>query len=193
MVDKHATKIVKLNDRKHRTINTSKKLEEYEKVMLILVPDNFEDVELITTLDVLSRNKIEYEIFSLGKPGRIKGKYNAIVKARGFNQIEALTYMGIFLPGGPGTENYFKNKNLSELLDEYNRHEKIIAAICAAPKVLFDYGIIGDRKFTAFPKVVKSENNTGEEVVIDGHIITGRDFECTLDFAKALVEEIKKR
>lgn len=169
------------------------KLKPYEKVMLVLVPDQFEDVELITTLDVLARNGIEYEVFSLSKMGKIKGKYNAIIKARGFNQIEPLTYMGVFMPGGPGTDNYFKNKYLEELLDEYDRQEKLIAAICAAPKVLHEFGLLKDRQFTSFPKEVKSKNNIGEPVVVDGHIITGRDYESTLEFAKTLVEEIRKR
>jgi protein deglycase len=57
----------------------------------------------------------------------------------------------LFLPGGPGHKSYYDCKDLLELLKEYNKKNNRIAAICAAPSILGNLGLLEGKKAMAFP------------------------------------------
>ena len=68
---------------------------------------------------------------------------------------------------------------------------KTVAAICAAPLVLMDAGLLEGRRFTAYQSV-RTELGGGldERVVVDGNLITSRGAGTALDFALALVARL---
>ena len=160
--------------------------------VLVVVATGFEDVELITTIDVFSRNEIDYDLVSIQNLVEVKGAYNAIVKTKLFKDINHNDYNVVFLPGGPGTKELLKSKELIKIIQEYNEKNKIIAAICAAPDVLMKAGILENKIITSYPNHTKNGKNTRNAYEVDGNIVTGRDFEATLKFALVLVDKIKK-
>lgn len=162
------------------------------KKILVIVPTGFEDTELITTLDVLNRSNVSYDLFSIENKKIIKGQNKAIVEATVFEEKNLKDYDGIFLPGGSGHKIMLESNLVLNLLKHYYENGKLVSAICAAPSVLKKAKILDNKKFTAYPGFVESKNNTGNEVEVDKNIITGRDFEATLNFAKSIVEFLKK-
>ena len=98
----------------------------------------------------------------------------------------------LVLPGGmPGTLNLQKHEGLCGLLQAYDKEEKYVAAICAAPSVLGGLGILRGRKACVYPGF--EDQLEGAEVIIepvvqDGHVITGRGMGAAIPFALKLTE-----
>ncbi len=160
--------------------------------VLILVATNFEDVELITTADILSRAAINYQLISVENYWEVKGKYNAIVKTTPLNEIEIEKFNVLFLPGGPGYKLLLENSQTLDIIKQFNQNKQLIAAICAAPEVLIKADVVGKRTITAHPGYGKIKNNSGQEIEVDENLITGRDFEATSKFAHEIVKYLKR-
>jgi 4-methyl-5(b-hydroxyethyl)-thiazole monophosphate biosynthesis len=158
--------------------------------------DGFEEVEALTSVDLLRRAGVNVETVS------IMGRLNVT----GVHDIEVIAdivfgdadYDGcemIVLPGGePGARRLSEHEGLKQKLLSFANEGRRIAAICASPNlVLAPLGIIDGRKATGFPgfddnmgKVVLTEG----DAVKDGNIITSRGPATAMAFALALVEEL---
>ena len=91
----------------------------------------------------------------------------------------------------PGTLNLKAHTGLTELLRRFDREEKYIAAICAAPSILSGLGMLKGRKACAYPSFedkLDCEEVVSAPVVTDGHIITGRGMGAAIAFALKLTE-----
>ena len=100
----------------------------------------------------------------------------------------------IVLPGGqPGTNNLDGDARIKKLLKETAHKGKHVAAICAAPKVLANAGLLGGKKATAFPGTLEALTLAQTQlvdapVVTDGLITTSRGPGTAMDFALSLLE-----
>lgn len=160
------------------------------KKVLIPLISNFEATELITTINVLKRNNIDYFIWSIEGIDLIHSNREALVIASSiFPQNES--FDALFIPGGPGVKELEEYDEIYEIISNFNKSKKIIATICAAPKLLHKIGLLDNKKFTSFPGL-KLNNSTGSSVEIDGNIITGRDYSVTQEFAEKLVYSLNK-
>ena len=105
----------------------------------------------------------------------------------------------VVLPGGqPGTDTLNADPRIHALLERMAKHEKYIAAICAAPKVLASAGLLKGRRVTSFPGALDSSQLAAvryEEsaVVQDGHILTSRGPGTAMDFALTIIEILAGR
>ena len=161
--------------------------------IIVIAAEGFEDVEMITTLDILSRNNIDYDIASIQNKQYVKGKFDAIVEALSFEGLNQNNYDGIFIPGGPGHEIILKDIRIKKWVQDFNNANKVVAAICAAPTILYEAGILARRSYTSYPGFAQGQGNTGEEVVVDGNIVTGRDYLATVNFAETLAKILLTR
>lgn len=97
------------------------------------------------------------------------------------------------LPGGmPGTVNLGKSETVTKAAVHCAENGKITAAICAAPSVLGNLGILKGKKATCFPgfeKELEGATYTAAPVEIDGNVITGKGAGCAILFGKAIVEK----
>jgi 4-methyl-5(b-hydroxyethyl)-thiazole monophosphate biosynthesis len=94
-------------------------------------------------------------------------------------------------PGGPGVAKLREDGRPAELAGQFHDHGKAVAAICAAPLVLMDAGLLEGRRFTAYQSVRETLANAIEgRVVEDGNIITSRGAGTALDFGLALVARL---
>lgn len=160
------------------------------KVLVPLV-DGFEEIEAVTIVDVLRRADISVimagvtDSYVTGSHG-IKLQTDLLLKDVDLGDITA-----IVLPGGPGVKNLQENEFVTQMVRDHYRSGKLTAAICAAPLVLSQAGILTDRLVTSYPSV-KDQLNCKEyltdPVVIDGHLITSRGPGTSLSFSLALVE-----
>ena len=103
----------------------------------------------------------------------------------------------LVVPGGmPGTIHLKEHKGLEELILKHNEEKKYLAAICAAPTVFGGMGILKGKKAICYPGM--EEGLTGAEVtcqpaVTDGHITTSRGLGTAIDFALALISELRDK
>ncbi|MDX2254438.1 MAG: DJ-1/PfpI family protein [Pseudanabaenaceae cyanobacterium bins.39] len=168
----------------------------------VLVPlfAGFEEIEAITIIDVLRRAQIEVVTVSLGDRD-VLGAHRIMVMAdQTFDQISADNlnivneFEAIVLPGGAGTFRMRQDPRIIQLVKDFAQRSKLVAAICAAPTVLSDAGILKDRCATSYP-AVRSQMEVAEyslqSVVIDSQIVTSRGAGTAMAFALKLVELLK--
>ncbi len=161
----------------------------------IFLANGFEEIEAITIVDVLRRANITTEIVSIDDNLDVSGSHHISVRAdQIISELDPSTLDIIILPGGmPGSTNLNNCKPLKKLLLEFSDKNKIIGAICAAPLVLGELGILNNRKATCYPgfeKHLKGASYSNTPVEEDGNIITGNGPGASLSFALALVKKV---
>lgn len=161
-------------------------------VLAILMP-GFEEVEAVTPIDLLRRAGVRVVVASLSLDASVVGRSNlTIVAETTFAIATQQTYDLIFLPGGPGVKHLRADQRLAPLLQAQIAAGRQVAAICAAPLVLHDAGLLAGRRYTAFPSTADELPAilSDQRVVEDGPIITSRGAGTALDFALALVARL---
>lgn len=156
--------------------------------------ERFEEIEALTTVDLLRRAGLDVETVSVGHSHHVRGSHSIEIKTDFLvADVWFKTYDCLVLPGGPGHTNLEKCDLLVKYIKKFNDEGKLIAAICASPSILGRAGVLNGRKFTCFPgyegDCVGGEY-TGEEAVLDGNIVTGRSAGCAIPFSLKIVEAL---
>lgn len=164
------------------------------KKVAILLADGFEEGEALFVVDILRRAGMQGDIVSTMDGLQVTGSHNITTIADRLLDKEMETYDMIVLPGGlPGATNLRDNKQVIALVESFNQQQKYIAAICAAPIVLQEAGVVNGKQVTSYPgekyeSVFKDSIYKEDIVVVDGHIITSRGPATTFSFAYTLVD-----
>ena len=165
-------------------------------MVYVFLADGFEEVEALTAVDVLRRAGVDVKTVSIQEGPVVPGAHGIDVHADlmfsncNFNEANMLV-----LPGGlPGSTNLLAHQGLKEQLLDFAEKGKNIAAICAAPMVLGAHGILKGKKATIYPGIedkLIGAIPTGEAVTVDGNIITGMGPAKAMEFALALLMQLK--
>ena len=96
----------------------------------------------------------------------------------------------LVIPGGPAVFELRKNKEFLTLLKRFANQDRPIGAICAAPLLLKDTGLITNKNITGHRSIVEElpQIITGQAVVKDGSMITSRGAGTAIEFGLSLVE-----
>lgn len=156
--------------------------------------EGFEEIEALTTVDILRRAGYDVETVSIYNSHHVCGSHGIIFKADYYLSEVSVSAMDmIILPGGPGHTNLEKCQHLMKRVKKFNDEGKLLAAICAAPSILGRCGVLEGKKATCFPGYegeLKGATYTGSEVEWDKNVITGRSAGCAVVFALKIVEAI---
>ena len=167
----------------------------------ILVPlaQGCEELEAITVIDLLRR--AGQEVISVGLDAA------PVTASRGVRLLPDSTlekvmhekFDMIVLPGGlPGAEHLDNDPRIHQLLARMHQEGCYTAAICAAPKVLANAGLLDGRRATSYPGVLDISLFPQVElvalpVVRDGRVVTSRGPGTAMDFALELIELLAGR
>ncbi len=157
--------------------------------VLCLVTDGFEEIEMVTPVDLLRRAGVEMTIVALERR-QVEGRSGIQMLADAvLAGIQTADFDSLLLPGGPGVKAMRADGRPAELVREFARGGKWLAAICAAPLVLKDAGVLEGRRFTAHGSTLDElpELVADEPVVLDGTLITSRGAGTAQEFGLALV------
>ncbi len=159
--------------------------------VLCLLADGFEEIEMITPVDLLRRAGIEVVVASLQRKTAI-GRSGIRVEADvSLVSLDTAKFDLLLIPGGPGVANLRKDGRAATLAREFAAAGKPVAAICAAPLVLMDAGLLDGKRFTAHQSVRETlPGALDERVVEDGILITSRGAGTAMDFGLALVARL---
>jgi 4-methyl-5(b-hydroxyethyl)-thiazole monophosphate biosynthesis len=159
------------------------------KRVLCLLADGFEEIEVVTPVNLLRRAGVEVVLAGVSEKS-ITGKCGIRIEAEVLlNEVRGEDFDALFLPGGPAVIALRKNSVVIDLIREFSENGKIIAAICAAPLLLHDAGVLVGKSFTAhFSTTQELPKNSGERVVLDGNFLTSRGAGTAIDFGLAFVE-----
>jgi len=165
-----------------------------KKVALFLA-NGFEEIEALSTIDILRRAGVNVTTVSISDNHMVTGAFQVPVKAdKLFDETDYSAMDMLVLPGGmPGAKHLNEHAGVKKQLLHFATEGKEIAAICAAPMVFGGLGLLEGKKATCYPSFeseLKGATTTGEKVVIDGNITTGKGPGFAFDFALALVEKL---
>ncbi|MSU35066.1 MAG: DJ-1/PfpI family protein [Pedosphaera sp.] len=163
-----------------------------KRVLCLLFP-GFEEIETITPIDLLRRAGVEVVVASLTGEKWVAGRCNVTVQADAALADVAEQEFDLFLiPGGPGIKAVRADGRAARLAQAYSQAGKPVAAICAAPTVLQDAGLLAGKRFTSHAGVLPElpESRVQERVVEDGNLITSRGAATSVEFSLALVRRL---
>ena len=199
--------------------SSSESEKKNKKRVLVPIADGTEEMEAVIVADVLRRAGAEVTLASVEE----KGERREVVCSRGVRIVadasisevdkSDLFFDAVVLPGGmPGAERLRDCERLSALLERHRSKAAadadassssssspsgiILAAICAAPQVVFDAPgrrILDGRKATAHPAFsskLRDPAAAGNRVVVDGNVVTSRGPGTAFEFSLCLVERL---
>jgi len=161
---------------------------------LVLLAEGFEEIEAVTVIDLLRRAGVEVRTAALhGR--RATGSHRITLEADAeLDDLQGPLCDIIVLPGGmPGAEHLKQDARVISLLQRYAAADRYVAAICAAPGVLAQAGLLDGRRATSYPGflgagVAQDVRLETSPVVVDGRIVTSRGPGTAMDFALSLIE-----
>lgn len=174
-----------------------KLLADSKKVLMVISFENFRDEELLVPKDILEKNGLKVDIAST-KKGIATGMLGAKVKVEmTINEVKIENYDGIIFVGGIGVEKLFDDPFALKLAQEFYEKKKIIGAICLAPGILANSGILKNKKATCFPSAKnilekKGAIYTGKSIEVYENIITASGPEVVEKFGNEILKLLKK-
>ncbi|CAF1367818.1 unnamed protein product [Adineta steineri] len=187
------------------------------KTALVFIANGSEEIEAVTTIDVLRRAEIEVDVVSIEKSGHDAVKCSRNVRVlpdKSLDDIKNTQYDVIVIPGGnDGSKAMANSSEVGQILTKHYQDGKIVAAICAGPRALLSHKIGVDHKhtITCYPSVRK-EFTDGEPYKLDNpdnpvchsrhtgkgdteekehHLVTSQGPGTTMVFALKLIELLK--
>jgi 4-methyl-5(b-hydroxyethyl)-thiazole monophosphate biosynthesis len=161
------------------------------KKILVLLANGFEDIEMVASVDLWRRGKIQVDLVSIGDLKVKTGTGSTILADVKIDDVNETDYDLLFLPGGGGVKALDESKQVRKLISEFMKKEKYVSAICAAPLILGKMGILDNRVFTCYPSFEKFAPEGVYKtigVIQDGNVITGRGVGYVFDFALYVLE-----
>lgn len=164
------------------------------KTIFVFLADGFEEIEALTPVDILRRAGLSVKTVSVMDEQVVAGAHGVPVLADVmFDEVNAEDAEMILLPGGlPGATNLDAHQGLSQMILDFAKEEKPLAAICAAPLVFGNRGLLEGKKATCYPgfeTYLKGAQYTAALVEKDGNFITGKGPGAAMEFAFAIVEK----
>ncbi len=160
--------------------------------VLVILPEGFEEIEAVTPIDLLRRAGVEVTVAALGETIHVTGRNQITVHAD--TPLGALApdraFDLLLLPGGPGVKHLRADARVRRLVLAQAAGPGWLAAICAAPTVLHDAGLLTGRRYTAHTSVAGELTAllADEAVVVDGRLVTSRGAGTAFAFGLKLVE-----
>ena len=170
--------------------------------VLIIATDGFEQSELMKPKENLEKEGFDTTVASLDD-GEIKGWSdkdwgNSVQVDLTVDEVAVGDYDALLLPGGQMNPDILRmNDTVIDIIREFDKADKPIAAICHAPWLLAEADLVRGRIVTGWPSIRTDMTNAGakvvdEEVALDGNLITSRNPDDIPAFSKALIERLGK-
>ena len=169
------------------------------KKIAILVADGFEQVEMTKPREALEQEGAETFIVSPAKE-QVQGmnhadKGNRFPVQISLREARPEEFDALLIPGGLMNPDELRaNMDALGFVRHFFNEGKPVAAICHAPWVLIDAGVIRGRKVTSWERIQSDVKNAGgnwvdAEVVVDNGLVTSRKPADIPAFNRKMIEE----
>lgn len=167
-----------------------------KKILMVIAPKGFRDEEFLEPKQVFEESGAEVTVASKGVD-KAQGKLGATANVDiDISDAVAFDYDAVVFIGGPGATVYFKDETAHKLAKDAAESGRVVGAICIAPSILANAGVLEGKKATSFPSEEKNiepkcAEYTGHDVQVDGKIITANGPEAATDFGHAIVRALE--
>lgn len=169
-----------------------------DRKIALLATDGFEDSELTQPLDAVKNAGAVVTIVS-DTEDTITGKDGtSIAVDKTVDEVRAEDYDALLLPGGVASPDKLRMNDVAVgfVWNFFNQH-KPVGAICHAPWLLIEAGVIKGRQVTSWPSLKTDIINAGgewvdEEVVVDQGLVTSRKPDDLDAFCSKVIEEFEE-
>jgi protease I len=164
-------------------------------ILMIIPPERFRDEELFFTREVLEEVGYSIVLASTRKgtfPGSRGGQANAEIT---LDEVKVEDYVAVIFVGGGGAKLLYHHTAAQAIAQEMDRQGKVVAAICLAPVILANAGVLRNKKATvagteAQTLVRQGAIYMGPGVVTDGRIVTANAPKASRLFGQCVHEAI---
>lgn len=159
--------------------------------------DGFEEVEALTPYDMLLRAGADIKMLSLNSGKTVTGAHGIKIEADITLDEAVETPDAVVLPGGmPGAKNLRESETVCRIVKETAARGGVIGAICAAPFILGELGLLEGKSAICYPgfeKCLHGAKISDKRVVDDGKIVTAAGMGVALEFGAELITVIYGR
>lgn len=157
----------------------------------------YEEVEALAVVDVLRRGGVDVSMVGVTGKSVASARQISINMDQTIEEVDHSQIDMMVLPGGlPGVDNLKANETVVQNLKAFKKEGKWLAAICAAPSILGELGLLEGEKATCYPgfedKLLGAQV-VNERTVISGKVITGKGAGTALEFGLAILSVIKEK
>lgn len=161
-------------------------------VLIFIASSDFSEEEFLYSKHFLEKNNCSVFITS-DSNGLCIGDKGLKVKADvSLYNIHPENFSAFILIGGKGIRKYFSNSILLSIISKFQKQNKILGAICAAPVLLAKSGILDGKKATCFPDYKNELQKSGvvlsnEDIVVTEKIVTASNKQFVNDFLVKII------
>lgn len=161
------------------------------KKIAVLCKDGFEEIEALAPVDILRRANFDVELVGMDDL-LLESSHHIGIKMDRIFDNDIYDYDGIVIPGGlPGATNLRDDDRVIEIVRDFNKNNKMLAAICAGPIVFSKADILTDKLVTCYPGIetdLPGANYQEALVQRDSNIITAKGPGAAFAFGYAILE-----
>lgn len=170
-----------------------------KRIAFLVANEGIEQIELVEPRKAVEDAGAETDLIA-PEGGQVQA-FNHLDKADEFDvdvtvaEADAADYDGLAMPGGVANpDNLRLEPDAVEFVRAFFEAGKPVGAICHAPWMLVESGVVDGRTVTSFPSLRTDIRNAGgdwvdEEVVTDSGLVTSRKPDDLPAFNAKLVEE----
>jgi protease I len=142
--------------------------------------NDFEDAEFETPHTTLLKHGLEVDVIGTDTDD-VTGKHGTNVSIdKAIDDAAASDYDLLVIPGGFSPDHLRTDERIVDFVKAFADADKVIAAVCHAPSLLIEAGLVEGRTMTSWPSIRTDLRNAGaevvdREVVVDGNVITSRN------------------
>lgn len=168
-------------------------------MVYIFLGNGFETVEALAPCDVLRRAGVEVALVALTDNKNVVSGQNITVQADiTLDEVDMEKMEMLVLPGGlGGVRSILSSIPAQTLIQTAATEGKYLAAICAAPTILAQLGLLDRRSATVYPgmeeQMFSAVMMKGARVVMDGRFITAQAAGSSFDFGLKLIEVLRDK
>jgi len=167
-----------------------------KKIVMIIAQRMFEEAEFKYPKEIFDNEGADVTIasstLSMATGGNLSVKPDILI-----NDVKVKDFDAIVFIGGFGVTEYFENPQAHRIARQALEADKILAAICMAPRILANAGVLKGKKATCFLNVredikAKGAMVSGEMVERDGNIITGNGPGAATKFGETIASALSE-
>jgi len=164
---------------------------EMGKVLLVVADQDFNEVEYNTAGKTLADAGYQVVVANASGVDSIGSSQGIAPVDTTIDKVKAGDYAAVVIVGGMGATQYFEDPQLRAIVQEMDSAGKVVSAICVAPVVLANAGVLQDKEATVSQGMegeltAKGAVVVAQPVVVDGLIITGWGPDAANEFAQAV-------